>query len=144
MNSTTQALNRRLADFGVLFVKLHNYHWLVKGPHFYQLHTLFETLYDEVAQRLDEVAERILQLGGEPLASLKEFLAHASIPEARGNETPVEMVNQTIYDFTTVNETVREAIGTAQADGDEVTADLLVGISKSFEKHLWMLGALEK
>ncbi|MFA5006105.1 MAG: DNA starvation/stationary phase protection protein [Candidatus Izemoplasmatales bacterium] len=144
MNNTTQALNRRVADFGVLFVKLHNYHWLVTGPHFHQLHALFETLYDEVAERLDEVAERILQLGGVPFATLKEFLAQTSIPEARGNETPTEMVNQTIYDFTTVNEAVREAIRTAQTDGDEVTADLLVGISKSFEKHLWMLGALEK
>lgn len=144
MNNMMQALNRRVADFGVLYVKLHNYHWLVKGPHFYQLHTLFETLYDEVAERLDEVAERILQLGGVPLASLKDFLADASIPEARGNETPEEMVNQIIYDFTTVNESVREAIRTAHADGDEGTADLLIGISKSFEKHLWMLGALEK
>lgn len=144
MNNTTQALNRRVADFGVLYVKLHNYHWLVKGAQFYQLHVLFEKLYDEVAERLDEVAERILQLGGVPFATLRDFLAHAAIPEARGNETAAEMVNQTIYDFTTVNEAVRDAVRTAQSEGDENSADMLIGISKSLEKHLWMLGALEK
>ncbi|MDP3131299.1 MAG: Dps family protein [Bacillota bacterium] len=144
MNQTIEALNRQVADFGVLYVKLHNYHWLVNGPQFYQLHMLFEKLYDETAERLDEVAERILQIGGVPLASLKEFLARTALLEARGNETPIEMINQTIYDFTTVNEGVRTSLKTAQDEGDENTVDLLIGISKSLEKHLWMLGALEK
>ena len=144
MNKTVQALNRQVADFGVLYVKLHNFHWLVTGPQFYQLHMLFEKLYDEAAERLDEVAERILQKGGVPVATLKEFLARTSLTEARGNETPLEMINQTLYDFTTVNDGVRASLRIAQEEGDENTADLLIGISKSLEKHLWMLGALEK
>ncbi len=144
MNKTVQALNRQVADFGVLFVKLHNFHWLVNGPQFYQLHALFEKLYDEAAEWLDAVAERILQKGGVPVATLQAFLAQTSLAEARGNETPIEMVNQTLYDFTTVNEGVRASLRIAQEEGDENTADLLIGISKSLEKHLWMLGALEK
>jgi starvation-inducible DNA-binding protein len=144
MKELIQKLNREVANFGLLYTKLHNFHWYVKGMSFYQLHQLFEKLYDESTETMDALAERILMLEGKPFATLREFLANSSLKEASGNETVMEMINQTIYDFTTIDGELAEIIKTAQNLGDEVTVDLILGIQGSIQKHLWMLKALEK
>ena len=65
-------LNKQVATLGVLYIRLHQFHWYVKGPHFYTLHEKFEELYDETTANLDEVAERLLAIGGEPYSTLSE------------------------------------------------------------------------
>ena len=79
-------LNKEVSNFGLLYVKLHNFHWLVKGPQFYQLHAKFEELYDEVTEHFDALAERALMLEGTPVATMKEFLELASLKEATGKK----------------------------------------------------------
>ena len=63
-----KSLNDYLANLNLLYVKLHNLHWNVQGHSFFQLHAVFEGYYEGVAKSLDEVAERILTLGGRPYA----------------------------------------------------------------------------
>lgn len=135
MEKLITMLNKEVANFGVLYTKLHNYHWFVKGNQFYRLHEVFEELYDEVTEHFDEVAERILMLGGKPVATLKEFLEIATIKEATGNETNTEMVQAVINDFELLIKEFTEIMEIA----DEVTVDLLLGIQAGFEKHIWML-----
>ncbi len=144
MNKVIPLLNREVANFGVLYTKLHNYHWFVKGFQFYQLHQLFESLYDEVTEHFDAVAERILMLEGKPFASLKEFLANATVQEATGNESLLDMVKTTVADFEVVNKELSELIAAGQEAGDEVSVDLALGIQASFQKHLWMLKSVLK
>lgn|SRR5690554_2814640 len=136
MTELVKKLNQEVANFGVLYTKLHNFHWFVKGKNFYRLHEKFEELYDEVTEHFDEVAERILMLGEKPLATLKEFLEHATIAEAANKDyTEAEMVEETINDLTKINAEVLETIKIA----DDVTVDILTGIAKSYQKHIWML-----
>ena len=71
-------LNQELSNFNVMYVKLHRYHWYVQGHHFYGLHALFEKLYDEMAEDLDEIAERILAIGGKPLATMQKYLSETT------------------------------------------------------------------
>jgi starvation-inducible DNA-binding protein len=144
MKELLKKLNREVANFGVLEIKFRNYHWFAKGMTFHQMHQLFEKLGDEAAGHLDALAERILMLEGRPFATMKECLANVTITEANGNETVMEMINQTIYDFTAVEGEIGEAAKTAQTIGDEVTASLLQNIQSSLQKHLWMLKTLEK
>ena len=139
MNNYTHLLNRQVANFGVLYTKLHNFHWFVKGFQFFQLHELFERLYDEVTEHFDAVAERLLMLDLKPYASLKDFLANTSLQEATGKEELLDMVKSTIADFEVVNKELAELIKGAQDAADEVTVDLALGIQSSIQKHLWML-----
>uniref|UniRef100_UPI000B2A3799 Dps family protein n=1 Tax=Clostridium sp. NkU-1 TaxID=1095009 RepID=UPI000B2A3799 len=67
-----EKLNEYLANQQVMYIKLHNLHWYVKGRSFFTLHAKLEELYDQTAQIMDEVAERLLALGGSPVASLKK------------------------------------------------------------------------
>lgn len=139
MERLIKDLNKQVANFGVLYTKLHNFHWFVEGMQFYPLHELFEKLYDEVTEHFDAIAERILMLGHRPAASLKEFLNLATVKEALGTEKQVEMLKSVVADFEQVDRELQETLEVAQELGDEVTVDLLIGIKASFQKHLWMI-----
>src|SRR5271163_4832705 len=57
-------LNDRLADAIDLQSQVKQAHWNVKGPNFIALHKLFDEIYDDITEYTDELAERIVQLGG--------------------------------------------------------------------------------
>jgi len=141
MKKLINVLNRQVANLGVLYTKLHNYHWFVTGAHFYKLHEVFEEFYNEVTEHFDAVAERILMLDEKPYATLKEFLDNATIKEATGDETVNVMLQTTINDFKLLNDEFYEVVNIAQEQGDEVTVDLALGILSSLQKHIWMLEA---
>lgn len=137
-------LNKQIANWSVLFIKLHNYHWFVKGPQFFTLHDKFEELYTEAAAHIDELAERLLALKGSPVATMKEFLEISSVQEAQQNETADDMVKNIVNDFDTLIEELKEGMEAADSLGDETTADMLLAIHQSLEKHNWMLRSFLK
>ncbi|MBS4175929.1 Dps family protein [Lederbergia citrea] len=137
----TQIVNKQVANWTVLFTKLHNYHWYVKGHHFFVLHDKFEELYNEAAVHIDELAERLLALEENPVATLKESLEMASIKEANGEQDAESMVQSIVDDFTIIIEELKEGIDLATAAGDDTTGDMLLAVHQSLEKHNWMLKA---
>src|SRR5690554_74327 len=120
-----KALNREVANLVVFYIKLHNYHWYVKGHEFYRLHEKFEEMYDEITEIYDEVAERMLMLGYKPNATLKGALEVATLKEATGKETSKEMVVQTLEDYKHLDAGFKEALGFAEELDDDVTQNLL-------------------
>ena len=141
MNQVVGILNEQLSDWNILFVKLHNYHWNVKGSDFYVLHEKFEALYNEAATYIDEIAERVLALGDVPAGSLKEYLELTTLEEASGNEDSRAMVEQIVADFKVVVASVKNGIKVAGNAGDETTVDMLTQILVSLEKHIWLFSA---
>lgn len=137
--SVTEALNKQISNWSVLYIKLHHYHWFVKGGQFFTLHAKFEELYDEAAQYIDDLAERVLAVGGKPLSTMKDYLAHSSVKEAAGNENAEAMVKALTADFVTVIGELQEGIKAAEAAGDESTVDMFIGMHTALEKHVWML-----
>lgn len=136
-----EILNKQIANWNVLFVKLHHYHWYVKGEQFFTLHAKFEELYNEAAPNIDELAERLLSIGGQPIATMKEYLAQASVQEATGQESAEEMVEAIVNDFSVMIKELKEGMSLAEEANDEATGDLLLAIHSSLEKHVWMLKA---
>ena len=134
-------LNKQIANWSTLYIKLHNYHWYVKGSQFFTLHEKFQELYEEAALHVDEIAERLLAIKGKPIATMSDYLNTSTIKEASNNETAEQMVDQLIADFTTIIQELKTAMGIAQQDNDETTADMLLAIHTSLEKHVWMLSA---
>ena len=134
-------LNEQLADWNVLFVKLHHYHWNVKGSDFFTLHEKFEELYDEAAGHIDEIAERVLALGGVPAGTMKEYLALTTLHEATGKESSREMVEAVVADLKATVANLKRGLELADAADDVTTDDLLTGICVALEKHVWLLSA---
>ncbi|ARU60743.1 DNA starvation/stationary phase protection protein [Tumebacillus avium] len=140
-NDLTAVLNKQIANWTVLYIKLHNFHWYVKGPQFFTLHTKFEEFYTEASLHIDELAERLLSLHGRPVATMREALELASIQEANGNENAEEMVQSVVRDFETVMGELKAGMDTAEQAGDEPTGDMLLAIYSGLEKHVWMLNS---
>ncbi|WP_280771355.1 Dps family protein [Salipaludibacillus daqingensis] len=134
-------LNRQLSNWNVLNTKLHNFHWYVKGENFFTLHEKFEEFYNEAATNIDEIAERILTIGGKPVATLTQYLEGSSIKEAAGNEVAKDMVSALAADFTTISKESDEIIRLAEENGDEATADMFIALKSSIQQHTWMLNA---
>lgn len=134
-------LNLQIANWTLMYTKLHNFHWFVKGSNFFTLHEKFESLYDEAAVYIDDIAERLLAIGGTPVATLRESLAIATLKEASGKETADEMVAAIIADFETLSSDLKDAMETAAHVEDEATGDLLLGVLSALDKHRWMLNA---
>jgi len=137
-----EQLNKQVANWSVMYMKLHHFHWYVKGPNFLSLHGKFEELYEEATLIMDELAERVLTIGGSPVSTLKEQLSMASIKEAKGTEKTAEAMLQAIIDdFNVLAEESKDLAETAEEAGDDPTADMLIGKTEWIEKTVWMLNA---
>lgn len=138
-------LNQLLANYFVMYVKLHRYHWYVQGKHFFQLHDKFEEMYQMFAKDLDELAERILMIHGRPFATMEKFIKETTLIEANADNTEEEMINQLIEDYQQIiTEIVEEGIEKASNVDDEPTIDLLVAFQTQLEKYVWMLNAYQE
>jgi starvation-inducible DNA-binding protein len=137
--SLEKVLNHQVANFGVLYIKLHNFHWYVRGSNFFTLHIKFEELYTETTLHFDAIAERLLTLKGQPVATMQGMLKESDIKEAQGTEKDMDMVRTLVKDFDLINKQLREGMEIAEEAGDQTTADLLLSIHASLEKHAWML-----
>ncbi|WP_334313201.1 DNA starvation/stationary phase protection protein [Terrihalobacillus insolitus] len=135
-------LNQELSNFAVLYVKLHRYHWFVQGRHFFKLHEVFEQLYKEAATDLDVIAERILAIGGKPLATMHMYIKEATIHEAQADDKENEIIGQLMKDYQSIIHEIKETgVPLTEEHNDQPTADLLNEFQGRFEKHVWMLQA---
>jgi starvation-inducible DNA-binding protein len=141
MKPLHQSLNQLVADLNVFFVKLHHHHWFIKGLAFFELHEKFGEMYEEINGLYDDVAERLITIGGLPASSLQAYLAVSKIKEA----TPFQSINETLLsikrDYEYLVTAFKETLINAQKEGDEATADLCIGTIAKFEKTLWMIQA---
>ena len=100
-----EKMNLYLANQEVAYIKLHNLHWYVKGRSFFTLHAKLEELYDQTAEIIDAVAERLLAVGQAPVANMKEALALATIKELAdkpiSSEETVRMMRAALPAFRT-------------------------------------------
>ncbi|QJD85407.1 Dps family protein [Cohnella herbarum] len=140
-NTVSAVLNQQIANWNILHMKLHNFHWYVKGPQFFTLHVKFEEFYTEAAAHIDVLAERLLAVEGKPVATHAETLRLATVKEAEGAETAEQMASAIADDFSQLVGELHQGIKIAESNDDEDTADLLLGIKSGLEKHVWMLNA---
>lgn len=133
------ALSKVLADSYMLYLKTHNYHWNVTGELFHSLHEQFEEQYTELADAIDEIAERIRALGYRAPGTFKEFHELTSIEEQQDEPDAMEMVRRLAVGNEQVLRTAREALEPANAAEDEATIDLLTERLHVHSKTAWML-----
>ena len=133
-------LNQLLADLNVLYRKLQNYHWNIKGKEFFVLQPKLEEYYDDVNKQIDEIAELILTIGGEPLGKLDDYLKISKIQEAQNVKVCCDtVIKEVAKDFDYIVKQVIEI--KKQADNNEqyVVSTLMDELIGDYSKNLWML-----
>lgn len=135
------ALNQLLADEHVLYIKTRNHHWNLTGPDFVELHRFLEETYNQTAETIDLVAERIQQIGYPAAGSMSEFLELATLKEEKGSKKREQHTIETLLaDHEALVRSLRATISVlAEKYDDPGTVDLLTGIIQIHEKTAWML-----
>jgi starvation-inducible DNA-binding protein len=136
-----EALNQTLADTLTLRDLYLKAHWQVAGHTFYQLHLLFEKHYQEQAELIDMVAERIQTLGGISLAMGADAAEETRIPRPpRGREEVPVQLSRLLEAHELVLTQARAAAKAADESGDDGTNDMLVGnVIRTNEMQVWFL-----
>jgi len=138
----TTLLNQRLASAVDLQMQMKQAHWNVKGPSFIGLHELFDKVAEAVEGYVDQIAERVVQLGGVAegtvrLAAARTRLAEYPLQIAEGM-AHVEGVARALSTF---GQEARTTIDEADELQDADTADLFTEISRGIDKWLWFVEA---
>ncbi len=134
-------LNGLLADYQIYYQNLRGLHWLVKGERFFSLHELYEKLYNEAADTIDEIAERILMLGNTPSHTFSDYLSNSTIKPVENVSDGIEGLNIVIEEISILLGKARNILSEAANVNDEGTVALIGELIPGFEKHLWMLNA---
>ncbi|MFD0797055.1 Dps family protein [Maribacter chungangensis] len=137
-------LNQLLADYQLFYQNLRGLHWNIKGNEFFELHVKFEEYYNDAVIKVDEIAERILTLEGEPLHTFTDYLQTAKIKEIKYITNGKRGVELIVTNFSALILQEREILSLAGESDDEGTASLMSDYISETEKTLWMLNSYLK
>lgn len=134
-------LKALLADEYILYTKTRKYHWNVEGGNFSELHKLFEEQYSAIDESIDEIAERIRQLGLYSPGSFAEFQASARLKEDAGGQIAAKkMIANLLADHEALIRHLRADLETVKEEfGDAGNQDFFTGLMQDHEKTAWML-----
>jgi starvation-inducible DNA-binding protein len=134
-------LNKLLADMQVFYANMRGFHWNIKGKSFFTLHPIFEEQYDYLADKIDEIAERILALGGTPENNYSHYLKISPIKEVSGICCEDEILNSILDSYKTIIAKERAVIVLADEYSDSATTNMLEDYIMGQEKYIWMFSA---
>lgn len=144
VNETKQnieLLNVLLANFQVYYQNLRGLHWNIRGKRFFELHVKFEELYNQSQLRIDEIAERVLTLGGTPLHTFEDYMKHNRLEVGKNiinDEKAVELIVKSLAALLVIE---REILSNAGEINDEGTTSMMSDLITEQEKDIWMMQA---
>ena len=140
-NNVVASLQQLLADFQVYYTNLRGFHWNIKGHNFFVIHSQFEKMYDDTAEKVDEIAERILMLVVLLPINSVDYLKVANVNEVDKVSNGDEALNNILQSISYLIGEERKILSIASQAGDEVTVSMMSDYLKEQEKLVWMLVA---
>ena len=139
----TKSVNAYIANVGLGYIKLHNLHWNVVGSQFKAVHEYLESLYDSFADVLDESAEILKMCREQPVASLKEYLALATISELPDKSIDQKKALQiALSDLETLRDQAAAVRTLANKDDVFGIANLMEDHIENYAKQIWFLRSM--
>ena len=139
-----QALQGQVGNAFVLYANYKHYHWQTFGPHFRDLHKLFDSMADDVLSTTDELAERVRMIGQDPPAHLLEAADLATVSRAAPDSNMREMIEEADRNLLIVVSEMRQAARVAEEHDDPGTVDIFSRTVQIHEKYEWWMRDLLK
>lgn len=135
-------LNPILGTLLDLWSQVKQAHWNIHGANFIAIHEFLDKVADTLIDQVDEVAERIVQLGGAAEGTIRMASKSTVIKESESGVLPIPSALEALADrFAKIGAIVRKEIDNSAELGDPNTADLLTGIGNDLDKNLWFIEA---
>ena len=135
------ALTNIVADAYRLYINTQGLHWNVEGPLFYSIHKLTESQYAELAESIDELAERVRALGLPAPQSLRELSENSILRDLPDDADLKSRIERLVSDYERAVRRAALTVRLAESNGDIKTADLLTHRVGVYEENAWMLRA---
>lgn len=134
-------LNQILADTMTIRDLYKKHHWQMSGVTFYQLHLLLDKHYEEQAELVDLIAERIMALGGISIAMAPDVAEMTRIPRPpKGREDVPTQLSRLLEAHEIILRQAHEGASAADEAGDDGTNDMLVSnIIRTNEPQVWFV-----
>ena len=137
-------LEELLANYSIFYQNIRGFHWKIKGANFFELHLKFEELYNDIFIKIDDVAERILTLGGEPQHNFSKYLSKSEISEFTIDFDGEIAVSEILSSFKVLLTKQRLILEIASGINDEGTTALMSDYIREQEKLVWMYSSYLK
>ena len=127
-----------------LYLKAHNYHWNVEGPDFSQYHSFLESIYTELWNAVDAIAEHVRTTKSYVPGSLSRFKELSVVEDEVNIPAALSMLSKLRDDNQKVIEELEKAHDmSVAAKCHGITNFLEERIDVHF-KHDWMLRAITR
>ncbi len=136
-----EGLNSLLASYQALYLQYQKHHFVVQGAEFYMLHQFFQDHYEEVAEHIHEIGERLDGLGGVPAVSFAKLAELCCFtPEADGSFNARTMLTNDLTAEQAIVGVLRSQASQAESLGVRATRYLLEGILLKTEERAYHIG----
>jgi starvation-inducible DNA-binding protein len=134
-------LNVLLSGFQVYYQNLRGLHWNIRGKRFFNLHIKFEELYNEAQTNIDNIAERILTIGGTPLHTFEDYISNNQLQIGKNISNDEKAVHLVVDSLASLLKIERDILDKAAQISDEGTNSMMSDLIKEQEKTTWMMKA---
>lgn len=139
--ATVKELNTLLSNFQVYYQNLRGIHWNIRGKRFFDLHVKFEELYNDSQLKIDLIAERVLTLGGTPLHTFEDYIAHNQLKVGKNVSNDEKAIHLIVSSLSSLLKIERTILDHAGAINDEGTNSMMSDFIAEQEKTIWMMQA---
>ena len=128
-----------LASTQSFAIKTQNFHWNVEGSNFPQYHAFFDTLYGDINETIDPIAEYIRILGHYTPGSLSRY-AELSVIQDQTKIPRAELMFAELYqDCETMIQLVVGMFDEATAERQQGIANYMAELQDLYGKKAWFI-----
>lgn len=140
---TMKVLNQMVADLNQMLMLSYQVHWYMRGEGFLVLHPLLDSYIKEYQSYIDQAAEELIILGGNPYSTLKELADHTNLHIESGDYqlSIHEQLKKLLQGLQYLNQELDKGIKVAEEEDLLSVVDLFIKMKAETEKHIWMLRA---
>jgi len=136
---TGELLQQTLAELIALSLIGKQLHWNIKGPGFRELHLHLDELVDDWRELADTVAERAVALGFPADGRAPTVIEQSELDPIEPGPTQVPTaIRELTARVATVDERARARIDRL-GEIDLTSQDVLIEVTRTLEKQLWMI-----
>jgi len=141
MEKVFTSLQDTLVDLIDLSLQAKQAHWNIYGTHFRSVHLQLDEVTDEVRLASDDIAERLVAIGGEPDGRASTVASSSQVEALSGGRLADDKVIRQFEErLQGVSDRIKARLEAVE-EADPLSHDLLVGVATGLEKQAWMFRA---
>ena len=133
-----------LASTQAFAIKSQNFHWNIEGSNFPQYHAFYDTLYGDVSDTIDKIAEYIRILGHYTPGSLSRYAELTVIKDQVKIPRAELMFAESLQDCELMIQLVAAMFDEATAERQQGIANYMAELQDLYAKKAWFIRSILK